>query len=76
MPQQNRPITDRPKVEDTSTGSPDRQEGKPQPHDQSVAGKGSEKGGLNTSGGAAEAQDDAGTRQGSGDQRAGGNADR
>jgi hypothetical protein len=66
VPQQNKPITDRPSVEDTSTGNPERRVGKPQQQDQSVAGKDSEKGGLNTSGGAAEAQDGSGTQQGSG----------
>jgi hypothetical protein len=50
MPQSNRPITDRPKVEDESTGDPGQVEerhGKHREEDPGTAGKGSEKGGVN-----------------------------
>lgn len=60
MPQSNEPIKKRPKVEDTSTGDPDRiekHEGKPHEEDRSVAGKGSEKGGLNKDAGVAGSGD-------------------
>lgn len=50
MPQSNRPISDRPKVEDSSTGDPEKVEerhGKSRQEDTGMPGKGSEKGGLN-----------------------------
>jgi hypothetical protein len=50
MPQSNRPITDRPKVEDESTGDPGQVEerhGKHREEDPGTDGKGSEKGGMN-----------------------------
>lgn len=64
MPQSNEPIKKRPKAEDHSTGDPDRVEerkGKPQEKDQSMSGKGSEKGGLNRNSGSSRP---GGTEQG------------
>lgn len=50
MPQADRPITHRPKVEDESTGDPaevEERHGKHREEDPGKDGKGSEKGGLN-----------------------------
>lgn len=61
MPQSNEPIKRRPKVEDESTGDPDRiqeRHGKHREEDPGVAGKGSEKGGLNRDSGRADSPDD------------------
>jgi hypothetical protein len=76
MPQQNRPVTDRPKVEDESVGNGSEQHGRHREGDEALPGRGSGKGGLNRSGSGAEAADDAGTRQGSGDAAQRDNASR
>lgn len=47
MPQQKRPIVERPKVEDESTGRGTEQHGKHREDDEALAGRGSSKGGLN-----------------------------
>ena len=47
MPKQNQPITDRPKVEDESTGNGTERHGKHRETDVALPGKGSTKGGLN-----------------------------
>lgn len=60
MPQANEPIKKRPKVEDESTGDPEQVEerhGKHREEDSGVAGKGSEKGGMNKEAGVADAGD-------------------
>lgn len=52
MPQENRPITERPKVEDESTGRGSEKHGKHREDDEALPGKGSEKGGLGRESGA------------------------
>lgn len=47
MPQQNRPITERPTVEDESTGTGSERHGKHREADEALPGRGSEKGGMN-----------------------------
>jgi hypothetical protein len=47
VPQRKRPITQRPKVEDESTGNPPVRRGKHQPWDEALPGKGGTKAGLN-----------------------------
>lgn len=47
MPQKKRPITQRPKVEDESTGNPPDKHGKHREDDEALPGKGGTKAGLN-----------------------------
>lgn len=47
MPKQERPITQRPKVEDESTGNGTEFHGKHREDDEALPGRGSTKGGLN-----------------------------
>lgn len=47
MPQRKRPIVERPKVEDESTGNPPEKHGPHQPWDEALPGRGGTKGGLN-----------------------------
>lgn len=47
MPKQNRPIVERPKVEDESTGRGSDRHGRHRTEDEALPGKGSAKGGLN-----------------------------
>lgn len=65
MPQQNRPITRRPKTEDESTGNGSELHGKHREDDEALPGKGSTKGGLNRDAGGGtgrRAQEEHGTR--------------
>jgi len=54
MPQQKQPITERPRVEDESTGNGSERHGKHREGDEALPGKGSSKGGLNKEAGKAE----------------------
>ncbi len=47
MPQRRKPIKQRPKVEDESTGNPPEKHGPHQPGDEALPGKGGTKAGLN-----------------------------
>jgi hypothetical protein len=64
MPQRNQPITDRPKVEDESTGNGSGHHGTHREQDEALPGRGSEKGGLNRDSGRGEGSESSrGTRQ-------------
>lgn len=64
MPQSNRPITKRPKVEDESTGEPPAEKhGKHRERDESLPGSGGDKGGLNKQSGGSRGRSGSGTRQ-------------
>jgi hypothetical protein len=57
MPKSNRPITERPTVEEESVGNGSERHGTHRPHDEALPGKGGSKGGLNRAsegGGAAQ----------------------
>ena len=47
MPQRNEPITERPKIEDESTGEPTVHHGTHRQEDEALPGSGGDKGGLN-----------------------------
>jgi hypothetical protein len=47
LPQRRKPITQRPKVEDESTGNPPDRRGPHQPWDEALPGRGGTKAGLN-----------------------------
>jgi hypothetical protein len=62
MPQQKKPITERPGVEDESTGTGSEFHGTHRQDDEALPGRGSEKGGLNRNAG--ESPNETGTAGG------------
>jgi hypothetical protein len=64
MPQQKQPITERPKVEDESTGHGSERHGTHREGDEALPGRGGDKGGLNRDAGrGADAESSRGTQQ-------------